>query len=240
MYNIVKNGRMPLAALLAAVLLAALAVPAAASSVQSAQNPGYYYPQWGQPATVRAGSPVYADSGMTVAVDAFKGTARVYTLNYLYDRIKVYSPDEKRAAWVAMSNISMSGQPINLGVVISSSVSIRRDANTRATLLKNAQNGEVVNILSEYNGWYQLQYTDPKTGQTVNGYARTDFIMAQPRFIIITVLTDVYAMPQSGSKKVGQVAKGATLMVLGQMTDYYAIGLRSASGFVRTRDVVVD
>ncbi|MDR1569031.1 MAG: SH3 domain-containing protein [Oscillospiraceae bacterium] len=221
-----------LCALLAAVIALSLCVPAVAD-IQP-------IPRWGQLAIVSASEPLYQDGSLTLAIDPVKAGTLVYVLNFQYNSVKIYDPASKRAGWIRANALVFQQQYVNIGVVICSSVSIRAEANTRATLLKNAPNGAVVNIVSEYSGWYQIQYSDPSTGQLIEGYARTDFIMAQPSFTIIDKLTDVYAMPQRGSKKVGQVAKGATLMILGQMGDYYAVNLRSASGFVLINDVTVE
>jgi len=234
-----KRSKFLIVVVVVLAISAAIAATAIAGSAAGPYRSGQIA-RWGQLAPVRVPPPLYAEGAMATELDPLKVGTQVYVVDFQYDRVKVYSPVDGRAGWIFTSSLALSEQYINLGVVISANTSLREEPNTRAKLLASPKNGEVVNIVFEANGWYHLQYKDPRTNLMYEGYVRTDFIMAQPRFIVMKVLTDIYAMPQSNSKKVGQVPKGTTLAIIGEMNNYYAVNLRSASGFVRTRDVTLD
>mgnify|MGYP003623882591 CR=1 FL=1 len=58
-----------------------------------------------------------------------------------------------------------------------------------------------------------------------------------PACITSTKSTYVYATPDRGAKKVGQLISGTQLVVIGEWGEFWMVNLRSASGFIYKRDV---
>lgn len=117
------------------------------------------------------------------------------------------------------------------GIVIDEALSIHQEANASSSVVAEAPNGAGLAVLSEQGAWYRVSYDGTE------GYALKSFVVTQPEYAIANRDTLVYAMPQSGAKTVGEVETGTELLVIGEWEEYWAVNLRTASGFVRKDDV---
>lgn len=122
-------------------------------------------------------------------------------------------------------------------VVISETVSIREEAKTDATVIATAHNGEKLTILEEQQNWYLIRFDDNQSDAHGQGYVLKRFMMADPEYVTTEGLTYVYAMPSASAKTVGEVEGGESLVVIGEWDDYWAVNLRTASGFIWKGDV---
>jgi hypothetical protein len=101
-------------------------------------------------------------------------------------------------------------------------------------------NGQALDVLTAQGEWFNVRYINPSNNTEYVGWVRSDFVVYQPDWVVAHQLLDVYSMPLTGANRVGQVAKGTSLMILGEMNGYTCVNLRSASGFIRTRDIILD
>lgn len=123
------------------------------------------------------------------------------------------------------------------GVVISETVTIRNEPSTGADAIAISNNGELLTILGEQQNWYHIRFDDLQTGAHGEGYVLKRFLVPDPEHITALGNVYVYAMPTSGAKMVGELEAGTRLVVLGEWDDFWAVNLRTASGFVRKDDV---
>lgn len=179
----------------------------------------------------------YADINRLDAQDVLPANTHLVVLIENGVSSYVYSPVLKRAGWVSSSDIVKNGLYGDIGVVLSQTVTLRAAASRSSAALATLNNGEIMSILGSQSGWYYVRYTNPKTGASQDGFVGSDYVQTKPVFIITTALTNVYAMPYEGVKCVGQMPKHSTLLILGETQDYYAVNLRSASGFIRKADL---
>ncbi|GHU65356.1 hypothetical protein FACS1894184_01000 [Clostridia bacterium] len=215
------------------ILMSASAAPAFATA-----QPSYgVYAVYGTVATVYQTVPLYQDSNFTLTLDNVQANAEAIVIDWVGDSVKVYIPAAKRAGWLSRYNLQISSKRLNLAVVCSQSVSIRQSASVSSTQLASAANGQALDVLDVQGEWFNVRYVDPTTKREYIGWLRSDFVVYQPDWIVAHKLIDVYAMPQYGSNRVAQVAKGTSLMILGEMNGYLCVNLRNASGFVNARDV---
>ncbi|MDR2505718.1 MAG: SH3 domain-containing protein [Oscillospiraceae bacterium] len=185
--------------------------------------------------TIFGETPIYTDTSLTKEVAKLPNGQKCVVVASLGNMVEVYTVDTHKVGWMTWSN-SVSGKVIVPAIVLAQNVSLRETANTASKLVMSIGNGEIVNVLSEANGWYYVEYNDRKTNTVATGYLRVDFLQKNPQFIIVTKLFDVYAMPVSGSKKVAQVAQG-NLVVIGEYNGYVCVNVRTAAGFIRKSDV---
>ena len=224
---------LPLAVL--SLMLVTLIPSVGAGSVERF-NPYYTTDYVNQQVYITQAAPMFADMWSGTSLGSLPYATRGIVTDAYGDMIQIYTFDTHKACWIPRSNVTPQKR-MKPAIVISSSVSLRESANTNAKLVMSIPNGEVVNVLSEYNGWMNIEYDEVKTGVRRTGYVRSDFMLANPRFLILTALTDVYAMPAQGTKKVGQLAKGTSLPIIAETGAYLCVNLRQASGFIRKSDV---
>ncbi|MDR0396564.1 MAG: SH3 domain-containing protein [Oscillospiraceae bacterium] len=219
---------------LALAIIAALAAAAPALAASSQQS-GYV--MFGAVATVTQSAPLYQDSAFSVALEPVKSGAQAIVIDWIDNNAKVYMPQQKQAGWLSRSNLRLTGERVNLAVVCSQNASIRQSASVTSSQVTTAANGQVLDVQSVSGEWFNVRYVNPSTKREYYGWVRSDFVAYQPDWIVAHTLVDVYAMPRSGSNRVAQVAKGVSLMILGEMNGYLCVNLRNASGFVNMRDV---
>lgn len=216
------------------VLMLALAtLPVAALATQSTDGQ--------RTGVITGSSPVTLVEGLwdgAQAAGSLSPGTGVIILQQFGDMLQVFARGARTIGWLKMDYVREDSVPEiqHTGVVISQNVSIRQSPATNAGLIATAKNGDVLEILSEQNGWYTVRYWQNST-TTVEGYARTFFVVEDPYFITTTQLTYVYAMPFANDKMVGQLVAGTQLVVIGEYQDYWVVNLRSASGFIRKGDV---
>lgn len=122
-------------------------------------------------------------------------------------------------------------------VVISETVSIRPTMDTSADAIAVAHNGEMLTVVDEAANWYLIRFDDDAHGAHGQGYVLKRFVIADPAHVTAPGRVYVYAMPDERAKTVGEVEAGTSLVVIGEWGAFWAVNLRTASGFVRKADV---
>lgn len=143
------------------------------------------------------------------------------------------------ALLVCMIPLQMAGASSlagNEGIVISETLTLRESASTSAAELAEIANGEVVGILNEQGNWYRVSYRNA-LGTAQEGYVLKSFVMQNPEYATTNASTLVYALPSRNAKTVGNVDAGTQLVVIGEWENFWAVNLRTASGFVHKDDV---
>jgi uncharacterized protein YgiM (DUF1202 family) len=217
-------------------ILIALAAIIALSMMSGIALADTTYAPVGRLFTIFGETPIYTDTSLSKVAATLQNGQKCIVVSSAGNLVEVYTIDTHKAGWMIWSN-SVSGQTIVPGIILSSSASLRETASTGSRLIMAISNGEIVSILGESNGWYNVEYQDRHTNTTKTGFIRTDFVLKYPEFIILQKTTDIYAMPTSGSKKVGQVATPTALVIIGEYNGYLCVNLRQASGFIRKTDV---
>ncbi|MDR1600515.1 MAG: SH3 domain-containing protein [Oscillospiraceae bacterium] len=224
-----------------AITLAVVAALTAMSPVLAAAQTQYGgYIMFGAVAVVSQTTPLYQNSGFSITLESAKANAQAIVINWTGDSVKVYLPESKRAGWLSRSSLRLTNERFNLAVVCSQTITIRQSASVSSQQLTTASNGQALDVQDAQDEWFYVRYVNPSTKREYFGYVRSDFVAYQPDWLVAHALLDVYAMPKSGSNRIAQIAKGTSLMILGEMDGYLCVNLRNAAGFVRTRDARLD
>lgn len=140
-------------------------------------------------------------------------------------------------AAVALMALAVPAQAADTGIgtVISETLTIRETASTGAAAVGTAVNGETLDILGVSGRFYHVR---AQSVAPIEGYVLASFIVrGAETATALANNTLIYAMPDAGSKTVGEVDEGTVLTVIGEMSGFWAVNLRTASGFVRMQDV---
>ncbi len=150
-----------------------------------------------------------------------------------------------RQGWIVMNpevitgiNMSVfeedSGEEYNgydSGFVLCESLSLREQPEGSSPLLNTLTYGTSCTILEESGSWYNVVYRSQE-GIRYSGWVRKEYVLMNPTYFTPNEETPVYAMPCSGSKRVGLIDSGTSYPVIGLFDDFLVISLRGASGFV--------
>lgn len=128
-------------------------------------------------------------------------------------------------------------QPVyNYGIVTASALNVRAGASASNSIIGVLYAGNVVNLLRESNGWYQINYN----GKT--GYIYGKYVAATPNPSNVTVLKAVKVTAKSGlnvrvnnsvaAKKIGAVPYGTELKVVGEYSGWYQVQYNGGFGYV--------
>lgn len=123
------------------------------------------------------------------------------------------------------------------GVVLCESLSLREGPDAAYSLIDTLPYGEDVTILEENESWYHVTYRDPERPNYtdldwVSGWVRKEYVLMNPDYFTPDRETPVYAIPSSGSKRVGLISGGTSYPIIEEFNGFLAISLRGASGFV--------
>ena len=120
---------------------------------------------------------------------------------------------------------------VGRGFVLCESLSVREQPNTLADVVTTLPYGTTFEIRDGINSWYWITCNAPN-GSRYEGYVRSEYVLVDPQTYSPSAETAVYAMPSTGSKRVGLIEAGTSHPIIGEMDGFYAISLRGASGFV--------
>ncbi|WP_434577867.1 5'-nucleotidase C-terminal domain-containing protein [Thermoanaerobacterium thermosaccharolyticum] len=122
------------------------------------------------------------------------------------------------------------------GIVTASALNVRAGASTSSKVIGVLHAGNIVNLISESNGWYQIDYN----GKT--GYVYGKYVAVTSDLSNVTVIKAVKVTARSGlnvrvnsstaAKKIGTVPYGAELKVVGEYNGWYQIQYNGGYGFV--------
>ena len=119
------------------------------------------------------------------------------------------------------------------GEVISQNVTVRTNHTTGAAAITSLGNGETFEILDRWEEWLYIAYVDRDTLETVNGWLLNYYVVENPMHITLrNSNTAAYAYPESGSKRVGSLAKYTRLTVIAQLGRYWVVSLREAAAAI--------
>ena len=121
----------------------------------------------------------------------------------------------------------------NSGFVLCESLSLREQPEGSSPLLDTLAYGTSCTILEESGSWYNVVYRSQE-GIRYSGWVRKEYVLMNPTYFTPNEETPVYAMPSSGSKRVGLIDSGTSYPVIGLFDGFLVISLRGASGFVKT------
>jgi murein L,D-transpeptidase YcbB/YkuD len=113
----------------------------------------------------------------TVTDTEFHDTSLLSGTTYLY-KVCAYLKTSSMvltSAQTSAISVKTTGEVQRTGVVKASSLNIRSDATTSASIVATAQNGQAVLVLETLTGWYKVQFT--VNGITYTGYASADYIV---------------------------------------------------------------
>lgn len=122
------------------------------------------------------------------------------------------------------------------GIVTVSVLNVRAGASTSSKVIGVLHAGNIVNLISESNGWYQIDYN----GKTAYIYGK--YVAITSNLSNVTVIKAVKVTARSGLnvrvnsstavKKIGAVPYGAELKVVGEYNGWYQIQYNGGYGFV--------
>ncbi|AGB19965.1 5'-nucleotidase C-terminal domain-containing protein [Thermoanaerobacterium thermosaccharolyticum] len=122
------------------------------------------------------------------------------------------------------------------GIVTASALNIRAGASTSSKVIGVLHAGNIVNLISESNGWYQIDYN----GKTAYIYGK--YVAITSNLSNVTVIKAVKVTAKSGlnvrvnsstaARKIGAVPYGAELKVVGEYNGWYQIQYNGGYGFV--------
>lgn len=169
---------------------------------------------------------------------------QVLVIQQYPDWIQVHTLKDEQVGWVMPAQVSItavntysSAQAYYPAIVISKSISLRVEPNVRSERISSLSNGTLLNILNDQGDWLYVNVWNQKEQAYIQGWLKSDFIVRNPRFVTTHQSTYVYAIPDRGGKKVGEVISGTQLVVIGEYGDFWVVNLRSASGFIYKEDV---
>ena len=128
------------------------------------------------------------------------------------------------------------------GIVICTNISIRQSPSTSAKRYGQLHNGDVVAIVGEQNGWYEIDLASTGLSNVPNGsgYAKQGLIRPTPTWIVLTKYTNVYTDPWHTGYKNGEITEGTPMLVITENKEFYDVRLHSGQAgvtFVRKKDV---
>lgn len=122
------------------------------------------------------------------------------------------------------------------GIVTASALNVRAGASTSSKVIGVLHAGNIVNLISESNGWYQIDYN----GKTAYIYGK--YVAITSNLSNVTVIKAVKVTAKSGlnvrvnsstaARKIGAVPYGAELKVVGEYNGWYQIQYNGGYGFV--------
>ena len=131
--------------------------------------------------------------------------------------------------------------PTQTGTVKASSLNVRSGPGTGYSRIGSLANGATVTILGASGGWYQISYN----GGT--GYVSADYIVLsgggggstnQTGKVKASSL-NVRSGPGTGYSRIGSLANGATVTILGSSGNWYQINYNGRTGYVSKDYVTV-
>lgn len=119
------------------------------------------------------------------------------------------------------------------GLVIGEEVSVYASPNANSNIVATATYGEMLQVLTEQQTWYQV-----RSDASATGYVLKRNLVGDPEQVTaLSNGTQLYAMPNLSSKTVGELQAGEQLYVIGEFDNFWAVSLRTASAFV-SKDAV--
>lgn len=161
------------------------------------------------------------------------------------DWVQVYALEDGQVGWVTTSQVSFaapaafsSATAYFPAIVISKSISLRVEPNVRSERITTLPNATLLNVLEDQGHWLYVYAWSLEEKAYVQGWLKSDFVVRNPRFVTTHKATFVYAIPDRGGKKVGEVISGTQLVIIGEYGNYWVVNLRSASGFIHKSDIL--
>ena len=122
---------------------------------------------------------------------------------------------------------------IAVGIVQADGVRIRKKGNTDSEIINALNQGDVVAILGEKNGWYRVNYDNR------NGYMSADYVNAKTSTkklstygMVLADLLNMRQKPNADSKKLAAFANGVYLDITGFENGWYKVSYDDYSGYV--------
>ncbi|WP_432422528.1 SH3 domain-containing protein [Thermoanaerobacterium thermosaccharolyticum] len=122
------------------------------------------------------------------------------------------------------------------GIVTVSALNVRAGASTSSKVIGVLHAGNIVNLISESNGWYQIDYNGK------SGFIYGKYVAITSDLSNVTVVKAVKVTARSGLNvrvnsstaaiKIGAVPYGAELKVVGEYNGWYQIQYNGGYGFV--------
>lgn len=122
------------------------------------------------------------------------------------------------------------------GIVTASALNVRAGASTSSKVIGVLHAGNIVNLISESNGWYQIDYNGK------SGFIYGKYVAITSNLSNVTVIKAVKVTAKSGlnvrvnsstaARKIGAVPYGAELKVVGEYNGWYQIQYNGGYGFV--------
>ncbi len=126
--------------------------------------------------------------------------------------------------------------PLFQAVVISETLIIRATPADNGKKVYTMSNGAVVDILEMRDDWYHITHK-ANNKKTYTGWVPADFILTEPSYIVTSVLTNAYTLPNLDSKLIEKVEPDTVLLVLGEVDDFYVVNLNHGSAFISKADI---
>ena len=119
---------------------------------------------------------------------------------------------------------------IALGTTISKS-NVRSKSSIISKKLGDLGKGTNVEIVGKSNGWYKIKYN--------GSYGYVSALLVKIKLVFGSVIdkSDVRSKPLKSSKKLGELAKGTNVEIVGKLNSWYKIKYNGSYGYVSTKYV---
>lgn len=117
------------------------------------------------------------------------------------------------------------------GVVLCESLTVHQSASQGAKVVKTLENGQMVIVMKQEDGWAQISISDDVNGGPL-GWVKADYLAVDPAWFLTDSETHVYAWGSLQANKVALIEAGTRLPVLMQDGDWIVVGLRGAAGWI--------
>lgn len=134
---------------------------------------------------------------------------------------------------------------VKMGLITSTTASVRSEPNTRATKYTSLKNGELVPITGETGEWYMVDLASVESlkGQMQGvGYILKTYVVTDSYYVTIQKSTKIYSSPWGKGPAVAEKVKGNQLLVLAESEygDWLSVQLndgRAGVGFLKKSDL---
>lgn len=137
------------------------------------------------------------------------------------------------------NNDAKAGWSEKTGIVVSTTVSVREEPDTRSDRYTKLSNGNLVQIVGEVGDWYIIDLTSLgfKEGE---GYALKNYIDTDVYYITLSDTVKLWADPFGTGVANGEKNKGTQMLVLYENAEWYVVQTRensAGSSFIRKKDL---
>lgn len=199
----------------------------------------------------RDGTKVYASPSKDAEVLATLSSGITLTLNDTsgddWSQFWFIRPNgnEQELGWLPKGSFTRLGYNTDKynvrGVVLCSSLSMRATPSTTGARITILEYADTFTIATEKGDWYFIQFDDPRSGNTYEGWILSPLTLLNPIYgTILDENTYAYAYPEWDAARVAMLEQGERVLLIHELDEYWVISLRGAAAYVDAESVEVE